>query len=1286
MTRNFAFLFFCLLLLPALSFAQYSKLLDFGSTDNGVRPYGEVFSDGTFLYGMTKDGGKNALGVIYKVKPNGTGFTTIFDFDVATGTHPIGGLISDGTFLYGMTIGGGDNGQGSVFKIMPDGSGFITIFSFNYFPSGGYPFGSLVYDGNFLYGTTTQGGTGFVGTVFKVKTDGSGYLKLLEFDGTNNGSNPQGSLITDGTFLYGMTTDGGANDRGTAFKVKTDGTGYTKLLDFVGTSTGANPYGSFFSDGTFLYGMTIRGGASNAGVLFKIKPDGTGFLNLLDFNSATGSFPRASLISDGTFLYGTTTQGGTGLNGTIFRIKPDGTLFAKLADHNGSTSGPQPEGTLALDGSVLYGVRSSGGLGRLGEVFKVTTGGSGFSAVYTFEITGNKPGGRPIYDGTFLYGMTSAGGVYDAGTIYKIRPDGTGFTKIFDMDGDADGDKPYGSLISDGTFLYGMTSQGGANDQGTMFKIKTDGTGYIALHDFDDPVSGSYPSGSLISDGTFLYGITAHGGTMGYGVVFKIKLNGTGFVKLLDLDYVNSGAYPNGSLIFDGTFLYALTYQGGAVGAGLIFKIKTDGSGFAKLHEFDFDKGSNPLGSLLLDGTFLYGMTSNSGANGFGDIFKIGTDGTGFATLLDFDRDTNGSQAQGSFISIGGYLYGLTAYGGTLDMGTMFRIHPDGTAYEKMFDFNDGQAPPGSLVSDGTFVYGVTNGGGKNGLGTFFKHSIAPFVSINSFEPAESVIGTTVTIKGTAFDPVAANNIVKFNGTTGVVKTATLNKLTVVVPPGATTGPVAVTAGGGTATSIDDFIVATDAIMFNGTVQNCNVTFVPSNDSDNLIETFVPVNPADKVMVSFSSFDVDDLLLVYDGPDTSYALVATLQGQSLPADITATGPGGELTFFLNWQDASSDWEANISCVSTGPGINITNQPTDGAVCAGEVATFSVTASGAANLTYRWQYSSDSIAYADIVNGGGYSNATTSTLSVNTTGLFGQGLYRCRINGDLATERISDEAGLLVRALPPAPSTVNSVAVCAPASVVVTASGGTNGQYRWYTTAVGGTAISGQVNSSYTTPQVSVSTTYFVSLTDGTCESVRTAVIAGIKACNPPAIAAASATTHIAGSATIDLTSLISDSDNNLDLTTLKILTPPSSGATATLSGLTLTIDYSGQSFAGTDVIVIQVCDVTGLCTSQQFTIEVLGKVVVYNAVSPNGDNKNDYLLLEYIDLIPATAKNQVRIYNRWGDEVFKVDDYNNRDRVFKGDNKNGNKLPSGTYFYKISFEKETLTGYLELKN
>jgi uncharacterized repeat protein (TIGR03803 family) len=349
------------------------------------------------------------------------------------------------------------------------------------------------------------------------------FTDLLDFTGTANGKNPYGSLISDGTFLYGMTYAGGVNNLGTIFKIKPDGTGYLKLLDFSGTANGSNPYGSLFYDGTFLYGMTYAGGANSDGTIFKIMPDGTGYLKLLDFSgTANGSNPRGSLISDGTFLYGMANMGGVNTIGCVFKIKPDGTGYLKLLDFASISNGQAPEGDL-------------------------------------------------FYDGTFLYGTTRGGGTNNLGTIFKIKPDGTGYLKLLDFSGTANGSNPRGSLISDGTFLYGMTEQGGVNIIGTIFKIKTDGTGFVKLFDFSGAADGRYPAGSLISDGTFLYGMSNMGGSGNIGCAFKIKTDGTGYYKLVDFIGATTGSNPYGTLFSNGTSLYGMTEMGGANTDGTIF-------------------------------------------------------------------------------------------------------------------------------------------------------------------------------------------------------------------------------------------------------------------------------------------------------------------------------------------------------------------------------------------------------------------------------------------------------------------------------------------------------------------------------------------------------------------------------------------------------------------------------------------------------------------------------------------------------------------------------------------
>lgn len=175
---------------------------------------------------------------------------------------------------------------------------------------------------------------------------------------------------------------------------------------------------------------------------------------------------------------------------------------------------------------------------------------------------------------------------------------------------------------------------------------------------------------------------------------------------------------------------------------------------------------------------------------------------------------------------------------------------------------------------------------------------------------------------------------------------------------------------------------------------------------------------------------------------------------------------------------------------------------------------------------------------------------------------------------------------------------------------------------------------------------------------------------------PPVIAPIHKNIAIGSSVLIGLLPFISDSDGNADIlaSSLRIITLPASGATATItSNQELEVSYSGSRFTGTDFLVIQVCDRSGACTQGDVTIEVASEIVSFNAVSPNNDGLNEILLFEFIDIIPDAQRNTVTIYNRWGSPVFEIKDYNNDDRAFRGLDTNGNELPNGTYFYKVVF-------------
>ncbi len=343
------------------------------------------------------------------------------------------------------------------------------------------------------------------------------------------------------------------------------------------------------------------------------------------------------------------------------------------------------------------------------------------------------------------------------------------------------------------------------------------------------------------------------------------------------------------------------------------------------------------------------------------------------------------------------------------------------------------------------------------------------------------------------------------------------------------------------------------------------------------------------------------------------------------------------------------------------------------VCSGTAATLN--ASGGVNGQYRW-YTSASGGTA--ITGAVNSTYTTPNIFAATT------YYVSLMGGSCESLRAAADVTLLPS---PAQPTATGSSACGPsAQLTLTAAGGVNGQYRWYTIPTGGVPIGSAVNDTYVTPSLSATTSYYVSINDGICESPRTLVNATILSCHAPTIASTLATNYIEGTVSIDLTPLIADVDNNVDQASLKITKQPLSGAKASLSGLTLNIDYTGIPFTATESVGIQVCDLTNLCTNQDISIELAGDITIYNAVSPNGDGKNDFFFIQYIDVIPSTRENHVRIFNRWGDQVFSVDNYNNVERRFDGYKSDGTKLPPGTYFYKIEFPSGSpLTGFIDLR-
>ena len=211
-----------------------------------------------------------------------------------------------------------------------------------------------------------------------------------------------------------------------------------------------------------------------------------------------------------------------------------------------------------------------------------------------FDSTdGANPQGSLILNGSTLYGMTEYGGDNGDGTIFSVPVSGGTPTVLYSFDGDH-GENPYGSLTLSGSTLYGMTSAGGANSDGTVFSVSVAGGTPTVLYSFDGDY-GENPYGSLTLSGSTLYGMTSAGGTDGLGTVFKIPITGGTPTTLYSFDATHGGV-PQGSLILSGSTLYGMTQVGGtsATSDGTVFAIPVTGGTPTVLYSFDGTYGENP--------------------------------------------------------------------------------------------------------------------------------------------------------------------------------------------------------------------------------------------------------------------------------------------------------------------------------------------------------------------------------------------------------------------------------------------------------------------------------------------------------------------------------------------------------------------------------------------------------------------------------------------------------------------------------------------------------------------
>lgn len=412
---------------------------------NGSNPYGGVIEDAAGnLFGTTTSG-------------PGDGYGTVFEI-----AKTVSGWASTPTVLTSFTYY-----KNAYFNGLPSNDPPIQNQG-----EVAYPYAGVIEDadGNLISTSTNTLAGGPFGMVFEIAKTAGGYdstpISLYSFGGGSDGNTPQAGLIQDAAGnLFGTTQYGGASNQGVVFEIAKNGASYasapTVLVTFNG-SNGAYPLAGLIEDAAGnLFGTTSGGGAQGKGTVFEIKKTDTGYDSaptvLATFDGSHGAGPRAGLIEDSAGnLFGTTLVGGAHGVGTVFEIEKTDTGYAStptvLWSFTGGNDGGHPYGGLIEDAiGDLFGTASDDIVTGGGAVFEIAKTGGTYASAPTVlhHFTGGSDGANPLAGliadtAGNLFGTASWGADGNSGTVFEITDSGfqvacfTTGTRIATMRGEID--------------------------------------------------------------------------------------------------------------------------------------------------------------------------------------------------------------------------------------------------------------------------------------------------------------------------------------------------------------------------------------------------------------------------------------------------------------------------------------------------------------------------------------------------------------------------------------------------------------------------------------------------------------------------------------------------------------------------------------------------------------------------------------------------------------------------------------------------------------------------------
>ena len=603
---------------------------------------GAILGPGGKLYGTTLNGGNYYNGTLFSVNPDGSNFKIIYHYKKA-GTAIPPSVSQDGKLYIVISD--------SLYTVAADGSALTFIIKVA-------PYCNRVVISNdqWIYGCGSENNSRFI---FRIRTDGSGYMVLHVFDRYTEGFlDVANSLVcitpTDRIFL---TCSGAVNNSGILASMRTDGSDFTINKTFTSadqTNYGANPItqGAVLHDNGKIIFTMFLGGDYYSGTILSFDTLTSTLTKIFSFPSVTGI--RTSNATQPQIINGKLV--GVSSNG-LYSVALNGTSYQQL--NSLPLSGYPILNYQTSTNNIFYS--TTGGAFKNTQLVKIDALTNITNTIHSFGNVpeGYNPDGIIRTPNGILYGIARNGGSEGGGTLFKMNADGSAFSVIKDFAGN-NGQSPIGQLLyaSDGR-LYGVCEKSGvsgSSDSMLIYGINVDGNNYAVLHLFDTKTNGNLIRELVESSSGEIAGLIATSeGSLLPPQIFKLNKNGTGYAILKTLSLTGTDGYipKHGLVLYNGYFYGINTFGGnGGQANGSIFRIKEDGSNFSIIKYFSNggSDGSKPEGGLILGSdNKLYGATRNDGLNGIGTVFSLNPSDLTFQVIYNFGFSDG-------FISVGKFM------------------------------------------------------------------------------------------------------------------------------------------------------------------------------------------------------------------------------------------------------------------------------------------------------------------------------------------------------------------------------------------------------------------------------------------------------------------------------------------------------------------------------------------------------------------------------------------------------------------------------------------------------